>query len=115
MEALTNNAVLQGSVVVIAVILILDRVVLLVKYARNGLNNKGVSAKSPTREIYVSQPMREVLQEMFKTQKSMQGSIDESNRIHKEAMGAMTNSLRELVKETKGISREVSEMKGKIG
>jgi len=114
MESLFSNSVVQGSVAIIAVILILDRVVLLVKYARNGINER-VTAKNPTREIFVSQPMREALQEMFKTQRAMQKSIEDSNKIHKEGMGAMTNSLKELVKETRGMTKEISEIKGKVG
>ena len=110
MEALTSTPVAQGAVVIIAVILILDRVVLLVKYARNGRN--GNSKQAP--EIFVSQPVREVLHEMFETQRSMKNSIDQSNEIHREQMGAFTGALKDLVKETRALTHEVAELKGKV-
>lgn len=87
----------------ILVILILDRVVKLGSYIKNGNSKVGNPGN-----VVVGQSLNEVMREMFESLRAMKTSIENGNKQSCEAMGKVCDSLEKL-------SGEVQQMKGKVG
>jgi len=104
MESAIILEVVGGGILAVLVLKEVKAIVLYAVQRRNGKN--GISGG--TRDVYVKQELREVLNEMFNTLHGMQKAIEDSTKANIE-------SNREICRHLEYLTSEINQIKGKVG
>ena len=95
-----EGAAVQVGVGGIFALLVLDRVIKLAGYIKNGKNGRNG-------KIWVGEPVNQTLRELFETMRLLRESIDKSNSAHRLGMQRICEHLEAL-------TGEVKELKGRV-